>query len=144
MLYIWKTGLHYRSIFTKEYSHKPLDLDSEMGGINECARKMNYNRIIFLESSDGVIHLPSQLKKLVANNQYSCYYCHCDYSVGFSSGSAAKNLLVMQEFDPHVGKIPWRRKWQPTPVLLPGESRGQRSREGYSWWGGKSQTQLSN
>ena len=27
-------------------------------------------------------------------------------------------------FDPWVGKIPWRRKWQPTPVLLPGESHG--------------------
>ena len=25
-------------------------------------------------------------------------------------------------FDPWVGKIPWRRKWQPTPVFLPGES----------------------
>ena len=31
-----------------------------------------------------------------------------------------------------VGKIPWRRKWQPTPVLLPGESHGQRSLAGYS------------
>ena len=30
-------------------------------------------------------------------------------------------------FDPWVGKIPWRRKWQPTPVSLPGESHGQRS-----------------
>ena len=30
-----------------------------------------------------------------------------------------------QEFDPWVGKIPWRRKWQPTPVFLPGESHGQ-------------------
>ena len=29
--------------------------------------------------------------------------------------------------DPWVGKIPWRRKWQPTPVFLPGESHGQRS-----------------
>ena len=28
-------------------------------------------------------------------------------------------------FDPWVGKIPWRRKWQPTPVLLPGKSHGQ-------------------
>ena len=27
-------------------------------------------------------------------------------------------------FDPWVGKIPWRRKWQPTPVFLPGESHG--------------------
>ena len=27
--------------------------------------------------------------------------------------------------DPWVGKIPWNRKWQPTPVFLPGESHGQ-------------------
>ena len=38
-------------------------------------------------------------------------------------------------FDPSVGKIPWRRKWQPTPVFLPGESHGQRSMVGYSPWG---------
>ena len=31
-----------------------------------------------------------------------------------------------------VGKIPWRRKWPPTPVFLPGESHGQRSIAGYS------------
>ena len=34
-----------------------------------------------------------------------------------------------------VGKIPWRRKWQPTPVFLPGESHGQRSLAGYSLGG---------
>ena len=33
-------------------------------------------------------------------------------------------------FHPWVGKIPWRRAWQPTPVFLPGESHGQRSLEG--------------
>ena len=38
-------------------------------------------------------------------------------------------------FDPWVGKIPWKRKWQPTPVLLPRESHGQRSLVGYSLWG---------
>ena len=37
-----------------------------------------------------------------------------------------------REFDPWVGKIPWRRKWQGTPVFLPGESHGQRSLVGYS------------
>ena len=46
--------------------------------------------------------------------------------------------------DPWVRKIPWRRKWQPTPVLLPGESHGQGSLVGSSAWGHKSQTQLSN
>ena len=35
------------------------------------------------------------------------------------------------------GKIPWRRKWQPTPVFLPGESHGQTSLAGYSPWGHK-------
>ena len=40
----------------------------------------------------------------------------------------------MQEvqFDPRVGKIPRRRKWQPTPVFLPGKSHGQMSLAGYS------------
>ena len=37
-------------------------------------------------------------------------------------------------FDLWVGKIPWRRKWQPTPVLLLGKSHGQRSLLGYSPW----------
>ena len=39
--------------------------------------------------------------------------------------------------DPWVGKILWRRKWQPTPVLLPGKSHGWRSMVGYSPWGHK-------
>ena len=56
-----------------------------------------------------------------------------------------RNLHLGQEatatrrpsFTPWVGKILWRRKWQPTPVLLPGKSHGQRSVVGYSPWGCK-------
>ena len=40
-------------------------------------------------------------------------------------------------FDPWGGKIPWKRKWQPTLVFLPGEPHGQRSLVGYSSWGPK-------
>ena len=40
-------------------------------------------------------------------------------------------------FDPWVGNIPWRRKWQPPPVVLPGEPHGQRSLAGYSPWSHK-------
>ena len=40
-------------------------------------------------------------------------------------------------FDPRVGKIIWKRKWQPTPVFLPGESHGLRSLAHYSPWGRK-------
>ena len=45
-----------------------------------------------------------------------------------------KHLPAMQnlEFNPWVGKIPWRRKWQPTSVFLPGESHGERSLVGHS------------
>ena len=38
-------------------------------------------------------------------------------------------------FNSWIGKIPWRRKWQPIPEFLPGESRGQRSLAGYSLQG---------
>ena len=40
-------------------------------------------------------------------------------------------------FDPWVGKIPWRREWQSTPVFLSGESHGQRSLVDYNPWGCK-------
>ena len=38
---------------------------------------------------------------------------------------------------PGFGRSPWRRKWQPTPIFLPGKSQGQRSLAGYSPWGHK-------
>ena len=48
-----------------------------------------------------------------------------------------KNLPTTAEgarhrFDPWVENIPWSRKWQPTPVCLPGKSHAQRSLDGYS------------
>ena len=42
-----------------------------------------------------------------------------------------------EEFSPWVGKIPWSREWQLTPVFLPGESHGQRSLAGYGPYGQK-------
>ena len=41
------------------------------------------------------------------------------------------------EFDRWVERIPWRRKWQPTPVFMLGESHGQRSLAGFGPWGHK-------
>ena len=45
---------------------------------------------------------------------------------------------------PWVGKIPWRRKWQPTPVFLPEETHGQRSLVGYGPWGHKESDMKQN
>ena len=64
-------------------------------------------------------------------------------ALGFPGGTWGKESscqyrrLKRHGFDPWVGKIPWSRKWQPTPVLLPGKFHGQRSLEGYGLWGCK-------
>ena len=59
--------------------------------------------------------------------------CRCYHLFGFPCWSAVKNPPVKQEiFNTCIGKIPWRRAWQPTPALLPGESQGLRSLAGFS------------
>jgi len=53
--------------------------------------------------------------------------------MGFPDGASGKEPACQcrrykrRRFNSWVGKIPWRRKWQPTPEFLPGESHGQRS-----------------
>ena len=56
---------------------------------------------------------------------------------GGSDGKASACNAGDSRFDPWVGKILWRRKWQPIPVLLPGKFHGWRSLVGYSPWGHK-------
>ena len=53
---------------------------------------------------------------------------------GNASGKESSCQCRRCTFHPWVGKIPWSRKWQPTPVLLPGKFQGQRSLAGYSPW----------
>ena len=54
-------------------------------------------------------------------------------NMGFRGGTSGKNFTCQcrrcksHRFYAWVWKIPWRRKWQPTPIFLPGESHGQRS-----------------
>ena len=56
----------------------------------------------------------------------------------FSGGTSGKEPACQCRrykrlgFDPWVRKFPWRRKWQPSPVFLPGESHGQWRLVGYS------------
>ena len=61
-------------------------------------------------------------------------------SIDFPGGSDSKASCLQGErrgFHPWVGKILWRRKGQPTPVLFPRKSHGRRSLVGYSPWGRK-------
>ena len=75
---------------------------------------------------------PVMLKKLKLNGSMKTY-------MDFSGGSDDKVSVCLKYrrpgFDPWVRKILWGRKWQPTPVFLPGKSHGQRSIVGYSPWG---------
>ena len=69
------------------------------------------------------------------------------FYLGFPGGSVVKNLPTTANaggtgFDPWVMKILWRRKWQTTPIFLPGEFHGQSNLTGYSSWRCK-ETRLS-
>ena len=65
-----------------------------------------------------------------------CIYCMFDF-LGGSDGKSVCLQCGTPGLDPCVGKILWSRKWQPTPVLLPGKSHGWRSLVNYSPWGHK-------
>ena len=90
-------------------------------------------------------------RRLCSNSCPLNGWCHVNFSssvavfsfcfqsfLGFPSGSAVENLPAMWEtcrshsFNPWVRKIPWRRKWQPTPIFLP-----EKYLAGYSPWGSK-------
>ena len=76
------------------------------------------------------------LHSLLSSILFNSYLFH-NLSLGGSDGKVPACQCRRREFDPWVWKIPWRRKQQPAPVFLPGESHGQRSLEGYSAWGCK-------
>ena len=113
-----------------------------------------------------IIHAHSSTHKLLHSNRVACFcLTECNYplykwstltspreerhKISKLNVSISGSSLVVQKaesvclqcrrpgFDPWIGKIPWRRKWQPTPVLLPGKFHGLRSLVGYSPWGRK-------
>ena len=72
----------------------------------------------FIQNSYPLLLLLPELPRWLSDKKSACQWRRCGSS-------------------PWVGKIPWRRKWQPTPVFLPGKPHGQRSLAGYSSWGCK-------
>ena len=83
----------------------------------------------FVKDIDG---LYNQLNKFSVMSIWSTLYP----IMGFPGYSDGKVCLQCRRpgFNPGVGKIPWRRKWQSIPVFLPGKSHGWRSLAGYSPW----------
>ena len=90
-----------------------------------------------------ILYLSTLLNSLTSTNSYSVDYLNSLY---VRSHQGLPQQLTGKEpayecrrpgFNPQVGKIPWRRKWQLTAVVLPGKSHGQRSLAGYSPCGHK-------
>ena len=65
---------------------------------------------------------------------WGCFWFGAIFIASCSVGKRICLQCRRPGFNPQVGKIPWKRKWQPTPVLLPGEFHGQRNLAGYSPW----------
>ena len=88
------------------------------------------------------VHIhPSQVHivPILLSSEVSSVFLHSEhlklcYVINFPSGSDGKVSCFQCRrpgFNPWVRKILWRKKWQPTPVLFPGKSQGQRSMVGY-------------
>ena len=112
--------------------------------------KMVLGRMTFKASvtslGNRLAHHPLTLVENCTNTVHQeCWFClgltltSVRWYWSFPGGSMVKNLPAKQEtWVRSLGwKIPWRRKWQPTPVILSGKSHGQRSLVGYSPWGYK-------
>ena len=90
----------------------------------------------------GEIYWALQENQLITNLDVFSLGLSYLFRLGLWASLVAQRLMRLPamwrpRFDLSVGKIPWRRKRQPTPVFLPGESQGGRSLVGYSPWGHK-------
>ena len=105
---------------------------------------MPSNHLIFCHP----LFLPNHSKSII---YLKCYVLSMVYHIwtfslflkGFPSWLSGKEFICQcrrcrrHKFYSRVRKIPWKRKWQPTLLFLPGKFRGQRSLAGYSPWGWK-------
>ena len=94
-------------------------------------------------NTDTARTVPSTQETLPQWDPYQVLSVATHQYAGFPRASSSKEPTCQcrshrrRRFHPWVGKGPWGRRWQPAPVLLPGESHGQRSLEGCSPWGRK-------
>ena len=143
-----KTCTNFPSMFTSV--SRPIWLHRQSEKLWDSARKNHHallqSIIIGMSDSQG---RPWSLKNVIPTVVCVCVcvcgereYSNHHYTTIYSIPWWLRQLSICLQwgrprFIPWVRKIPWRRKWQSTPVLLPGTSHGQRSLEGYSPWGRK-------
>ena len=88
-----------------------------------------------MDSMDCTVHEVTKSRTWLSLSHGNSLFWTSLMAQGSPDGKSLCQQCRRPYLDPWVGKIPWRRKRQPTPVLLPGKSDGQRSLIGYSPWG---------
>ena len=113
-------------------------------GFNPCIGKIPWRR----KWQPTLVFLPGEFHGQMSLEDYSPWGCkELDTTEGIHTHTHTHTHARARARNPILSvftKQGWRRKWQPTPVFLPRESRGQRNLTGYIPWGCKSRTQLSN
>ena len=112
-------------------------LTTELISLNLELKIINKLRKIFqIFLKNLVLKGDERMMKNLSNDQIEFYMIQIGCPCGASDKESAYKCKRGKrcEFDPWVGKIPWRRKLQPIPVFLPGVFRRQ-SLAGYSPWG---------
>ena len=105
----------------------------DSSGLGKSYKKVVFSGVAYRLLSTTRMELPNQAcSASISSPQNSL-----DRLLWWLSGKESACQCRRCRFDPSSGKIPWRRKWQPTPVFLPGKSHGQRSLEGLNPWGCK-------
>ena len=91
-------------------------------------RKWQPTPVFLPGESKGWGHTESDTTEVTQQQQHMLYMC------GFPQWFRWHRICLQcrrPRFSPWVGKTPWRKEWQPTPIFMPGESHGQRSLVGY-------------
>ena len=105
--------------------------------LGSLSRRGTGERLTHCDSSTGAGGASLSKRWALVSQDTSVTVCTKDMVIASLVAQLVKSLSAMRktQVPSWVGKIPWRRKWYPTPVFLPGEFHGQRSLVGYSPWG---------
>ena len=138
--YSWFTILYLFQVYSImiQYFYRSCSIKSydKIMAIISCAvqyiplASANRFGVVWGRSGKGARSLPGSLKDVLGVTKMTTMARRASQGT-----QMVKNLPASAGdggFSPWVRKIPWRGKWQPTPIFLPGKSHGQRSLAGYS------------